>query len=248
MDREPIEIGDSLASFGFSSQIPRCVENRVVTSQTPFCIRTTIPLPRDARVGTCGTAVGKTKIVPPENIEDNETAPLTGEVQPKTQFYVSGIHTGSSPAKGTNQDMGNVSKSEANDIGHATKAFMIDLLVEALFKDGNVTVPLYLGNDKIFDIRLDEYISYIKLFNDNGKLIWQRDFASKFAYDQVNTMIQTMDPRYLEITVRRIQWTNNDHLQELRKRQDPSRYTVRYDFKEKEVSVSVPKGHSRTNP
>ena len=248
LDREPIEEGDSLTSFGFSSQIPRCVEDRVVTSQTPFCLRTTISLPRYERGGTCGTAVGRTKILSSENMEKDGIETPTDDAQPKTQFYISGIHTGSSPAKGKLQDMGNSSNNEANDIGHATKAFMIDLLVEAFFNDGNVTVPLELGNVKIFDMRLDEYISYIKLFDETGKQIWQRNFEYKFAYDQVNNMIRTLSPRYLEMTVRRIGWTENGHLHELRKRQDPTRYTVRYDFQKNELSVSVPKSHNRKNP
>ena len=242
LDTDPVEEGEALVSFGFSQQTPRYVEDRIVTSQTPYCLRTTIPLSRDIRTGTCGTAVGRMKEVVPEE-STNETCIEDGNniEEKKVEFHMSGLHTGSSPATGKkSQDMDRYSNNDSQDIGHATKAFMIDLLVKAL-SDADVTFPLYLGNVKIFDMHLDEYISYIKLFDDTGKQIWQRDFKYKFAWDQVSYMIQTLSPRYVEMTVRRAQWSPNGHLVESRKRSDPTRYTIRFDFREGTLTKSTPK-------
>ncbi len=237
LDKDPIKAGEMLSSFGFSFQTPRCIEDREVTSQTPLCIRTTMSLPRDLRPGQCGApGIRKEPDDPETTVVDNSAATPDDK-----KVYWVGFHTGSSPAKGTSQDMGRSSNKASNDIGHFTKAFMVDLLVQSLFNDGNVTVPLELGNVKIFDMRLDEYISYIKLFDETGKQIWQRDFEYKFAYDQVNHMVQTLSPRYLEMTVRRIQWTPDGHVAEIRKRSDPTRYTIRFDFQEKTLSKSTPK-------
>ena len=240
LDRKPFKQGDRLVSFGFSDAMPRFVENRIVTSQTPFCLRTTMPIARDDRPGMCGSFVGREETPEIENTTAGETSSPTDVEPQEPTFVLSGVHTGSSPAKGNNQDMGNYSKNEQHDIGHITKASMIDLLVRSYFNDGNATFPLQFGEHTIFDMRLDEYISYIKLFDENGKLIWQRHFSYKFAYDQVNSMIEQLSPRSLEMSIHRVQWTD-EQLLELRKRWDRTRYTIRYDFESKTFTKSVPK-------
>ena len=186
------------------------IENRMFSSQTPLCIRTNMPYPREDRMGLCGSALLDEK----------------GELV--------GVHTGSTYGK----------YSEADDIGHATDAQLLEVLVEAAYHDGMGTFPLVLGGQKVLDMPVDGYISYIRLFNENKKQVWQRGFDSKFAYDQVNEMIEKFKPRYIALTVRRVHWDPNNpgHLLEIRNSSDKTRRTYQYDFKEgKIVSVSKSK-------
>lgn len=149
---------------------------------------------------------------------------LCGSALVNEQGELIGIHTGSTYGKTSEQD----------DVGHATNASLLNVLVEAYHNDGQATFPLILNQQKVLDMRVDEYISYIRLYDENGKQLWQRGFESKFAYDNVNTKIAELAPRVVELTVRRVHWdpAHPDNLVEIRNSRDKTRRTYQYDFQE----------------
>lgn len=211
ISRQDFGWGDVGVSYGFAGQKLVVVPNRMFFSETPLCIRTTMPYPRSDRMGLCGSAL------------INERGELLG------------IHTGSTNDK----------YNERGDIGHTTNAKLLDVLVDAYHHNGEGTFPLILGGQKVLDLHVLSYISFIKLFDQNGKLLWQRGFESKFAYDEVNEHISALVPQYVELTVRRVHWdpVHPDKLLEMRNSRDLTRRTYRYDFKEgKIVWESKPKG------
>ncbi|WP_428049155.1 hypothetical protein [Candidatus Avelusimicrobium caledoniensis] len=203
ISRRPFSNGDKAVSYGFAGQKFVAIENRMFSSKTPLCIRTTMPYPRNDRMGLCGSALL------------DEAGQLIG------------IHTGSTYGK----------YGEADDVGHATDVRLLEVLVEAAYHDGVGTFPLILGGQKVLDMPVDGYISYVRLFNENKKQLWQRGFESKFAYDQVNAMIEKFSPRYIELTTRRVHWdpATPDKLLEIRNPRDKTRRTYRYDFKEGKI-------------
>ena len=138
-----------------------------------------------------------------------------------------GIHTGSTLSE----------IEEEKDIGHTTNSKMLNVLVDAYHHNGEGFFPLVLGGQKVLDLHVTSYISFIKLFDSNGKLLWQRDFKSKFAYDQVDHKIAVLSPQSIEFTVRRVQWdpAHPDKLLEIRGSRDLTRRTYRYDFKEQKI-------------
>ena len=138
-----------------------------------------------------------------------------------------GIHTGSTLGK----------EGEGSDIGHTTNARLLNVLVDAYHHNGEGTFPLMLGGQKVLDLHVTSYISFIKLLDRDGKLLWQRGFESKFAYDQVNEKITALSPAMVELTVRRVHWdpASPDKLLEMRNSRDHTRRTYRYDFQEKKI-------------
>ncbi|MBR4356256.1 MAG: hypothetical protein IKP96_06830 [Elusimicrobiaceae bacterium] len=205
----PLTAGQEAVSYGFAGQKMVIVPNRSFLSETPLCVRTTMPYPRTDRPGLCGSA-----------LVDEETGELLG------------VHTGSSYE---------TKKPEQEDVGHATKASLLEVLVDAFHHGGEGTFPLVLGGQKVLDMPVDGYISEIRLLNDAGKPLWRRGFESKFAYDQVNEQISRLSPRYIELTVRRVLW-EGDQLIEVRKSWDRTRRSYRYDLQEgRMVWASKPK-------
>ena len=205
----PLTAGQEAVSYGFAGQKMVILPNRSFLSETPLCVRTTMPYPRTDRPGLCGSA-----------LVDEETCELLG------------VHTGSSY---------DAKKPEQEDVGHATKASLLEVLVDAFHHGGEGTFPLVLGGQKVLDMPVDGYISEISLLNDAGKPLWRRGFESKFAYDQVNERISQLSPRYIELTVRRVHW-EVDQLVEIRNSRDFTRRTYRYDFEQqKMVWASKPK-------
>ncbi len=211
ISHHPFSVGEQAVSYGFARQKLVEIPGRTFVSQTPLCFRTTMPFPRDERPGLCGSALL-----------------YNGELL--------GVHTGSScDAKGCD------SEDERFDVGHATKATLLEELIKAFQNDGKGTFPLVLNGQKVLDLPLDGYISYVKLFDQNGKMLWQRGFDSKFAYDQVNENIRIFNPSYIELTTRRVH-LQDGHLREIRNRTDGTRRTYLYNLPQGQLErVSKPK-------
>jgi len=145
-----------------------------------------------------------------------------------------GIHTGSSYGRFSEQD----------DVGFATNAKFLNTLVEAYHNGGEAVFPFSLNGQKIVDLNVDEYISYVTLQDASGKNVWQKGFDSKFSYSKVKEALEIYAPRYIQLTVRRAHWdeTHPDVLVEVRASHDRNRTTYTYDFEEQKItSVSKPK-------
>ncbi|MGN0025177.1 MAG: hypothetical protein ACI351_07090 [Candidatus Avelusimicrobium sp.] len=128
------------------------------------------------------------------------------------------------------------------DVGYATNASFLNILVEAYHNGGEATFPLILNGKNIIPLNVDEYISYVSFQNAEGKQIWQKGFDSKFSYSKVQEMLEEYSPRYITVTVRRAVWspTNPEVLVENRTSRELTKTTYKYDFETEEI-ISVTK-------
>lgn len=137
---------------------------------------------------------------------------LCGSAVLNAKHELLGIHTGST------RDV------EYRDIGYATPVEFLNTLVEAYHNNGNATFPLYLNGEKIASLRPDEFISFVRLKNDQGKIIWRREVRDKFPYQEIVERLPRA--RYIELSINKAIWTGNylqqDHL---------FPRSVEYDFK-----------------
>lgn len=133
------------------------------------------------------------------------------------QRQLVGIHTGSY-----------CGSSLAADIGFATHAHFLNLLVNEFHHKGKVTFPLELGGKKIIDLAPEEHIISVGFFDKHGEEIGFYITGFKFSYSTVNDMIQEKSPRYLRFLIGKTGWSNldSDYVEE-----SVSRREVTYDFK-----------------
>ncbi len=147
-----------------------------------------------------------------------------------------GIHTGSA-----------YDRMDARfDIGYATNASFLNTLVEAYHNGGEATFPLMLNKQKVIDLNVDEYISYVSFQDETGKQLWQQGFENKFSYSKVQEMLEIYNPRYITVTVRRAGWSETDPevLVENRTSRDLTKTTYKYDFEAQEI-ISVSKAKDK---
>lgn len=160
---------------------------------------------------------------------------LCGSAVVNDKHELVGIHTGSTYDR----------MDAAFDVGYATNASFLNTLVKAYHNGGEASFPLVLNKQKIVDLNVDEYISYVSFLDANGKTLWQQGFQSKFSYSKVQEMLEIYSPRYMTLTVRRASW-NPDSPEVLFESHtaswDSSKTTYKYDFETgKIVSKSKPK-------
>lgn len=161
---------------------------------------------------------------------------LCGSAVLNENFELVGIHTGSSPDK----------YSEEFDIGYAMKASFLNTLVEAYHNGGKATFPLVLNSQKIMDLNVDEYISYITLYDKTGKLLKQQGFEHRFSFSKVQEMIEIYKPASISFVVRRAIWNpQNPEVmwEEHAAPYDQTKVTYRYNFETKELTSKVKKPH-----
>ena len=130
-----------------------------------------------------------------------------------------GLHTGST--------YGGV--GEPNNIGYATGSKFINTLVEAYYNGGRATVPFVLNGQKIIDLDISEYVSYVKLVDAHGRVVEERAVRSKFSYREVEQMIRETHPRYMDFKTSAINWDGNY----LRKKSGYVNY--RYDLRTRQT-------------
>ena len=105
-----------------------------------------------------------------------------------------GIHTGSHYAL------------FGEDSGFATHAKFLEVLVEAYHNGGNALYPFELAGQTILSLRPDEYISKMILSRADGTMIDCYSFNNKTSYEDIEKDIQHYGARYIELTVRRVNW------------------------------------------
>lgn len=145
-----------------------------------------------------------------------------------------GIHTGSKWGRDV-----------TDDVGFATNASFLNTLVEAYHNGGKASFPLILNKQKVADLNVDEYISYVSFLDEAGVVRWQKGFESKFSFKDVQEMLEIFNPRYLVITTRRAVWDESapDILFENHTAPwDRSKTTYKYDWQERKlISKTQPK-------
>lgn len=133
-----------------------------------------------------------------------------------------GIHTGST----------RMEANPVNDKGFATKAVYLRALAEAYHRaDGKATFPLILGENKIVELEVDEYVSAVRIMDGAGEIIWRRAVHAKFPYNDIMDVLPY--GRYIELDISRVGWTGRFLME------SPLNYrTVKYDLKKKKEVTS----------
>lgn len=131
------------------------------------------------------------------------------------------IHTGSS-----------YEMDPADDMGFGTKAQYVRMLVKAYHQgNGKATFPLFLENRQIARLNVDEFVSQVRLWDDEGNMIWRWETQGKFPYNFIKQIIS--NARYAELSINRVGWNGNFLMQ------DPligPRF-VKYDLKKGKVAA-----------
>ncbi len=174
LDTQLPEFGTILSTQGFANRQAVRIDERETVSTSPFSIYTTMPYPRDQRMGLCGSA---------------------GSVAGQERCI--GMHNGS---RGD-------AYGEKFDKGYITPAWVLELLVLA-YHEERTTFPLVFGDHTVLNLGVQEYITTVDLFNENGKKVYTYDFPYKFSYSKTKEMLEIFNPRYIDFTVRRVGWSS----------------------------------------
>lgn len=143
-----------------------------------------------------------------------------------TNHELVGVHTGSVPGP-----------TEQEDIGYATHAYFLNILVDAYHNGGEAFIPLILNGHKIVDLAVDEGIEWVNYYDEWGRKIYGHLFNFKFSFVAVERMIREYTPRYMELSIGRLQWSkeNPDILERV-----PHVRRVIYDLKEERIIPEIP--------
>ena len=115
-------------------------------------------------------------------------------------------------------------------MGFATKASYLRQLVAAYHNDTeNATFPLMLGEHRIVDLKIDEFISIIQLEDDNGHTIYRRAMRHKFPHTDI--MRHLSSARYVKLSINTAWWTGHGLAETSLL---DARY-ITYDLKEKRI-------------
>ncbi len=148
-----------------------------------------------------------------------DRAGLCGSPLLNDKHEVVAVHTGSSRFEARPTD----------DIGFATKASYLHALVKAYHnEEGRAVFPLMLGNEKVAELNVDEYVSAVRIINGTGETIFRRVVYQKFPYSSIMDALPY--GRYVEMDISRVVWKDK-FLSETRL--NPR--TVKYDLKRKKM-------------
>ena len=120
--------------------------------------------------------------------------------------------------------------------GYATRNSYLRALVAAFHGDvEKASFPLMLGDEKIIDLRTDEFVSLIILRDENSKTIFKKAIQSKFPLSTITKPLP--NARYIELYIEKAWWSGyglvegGDILS--------ARYIV-YDLQEKQIITDRP--------
>lgn len=133
--------------------------------------------------------------------------------------FLAGVHIGSSYGR----------QGEPSYIGYATRAEFVQTLVDAYHNGGQAPVPFELAGRKIMDLNVDEYISYVRLVDQDESVIWYQMILAKFPSRTVEEFINSFSPRYVDFVVSRVSW-NGEVLLESHGLIEPEDVWYRYDL------------------
>lgn len=135
--------------------------------------------------------------------------------------------------------VGSKGNARTEDTGFAVYAKFLQVLVEAYHHGGEVFYPFKLSGQTIVSLRPDEYISEVVLRNDERKIIYRYFMGYKEAYEIIERDIVRYSARYVEFTVRRVNWKNSHHAQILEDHENAlvHKYlrTYVYDLQEQKI-------------
>lgn len=92
--------------------------------------------------------------------------------------------------------------------GYAARNLYLQTLVAAYHGDtANATFPLILDGKKIVDLRPEEFVSLVRLKDENGKTIFSKSIKNKFPY---STIVEHLpNAQYLELYIEKVWWSGS---------------------------------------
>lgn len=186
--------------------------------------------------GTLPTSIGNREILSCTPTSIRTTIPLGRNARPglcgsavlNNKNELVGIHTGSIYSQ----------EGEHADIAYATPSYYLNNLVEAYHNNGKGTIPFILNDKKILDFAIEEYITYVSLFDTQKQLLWQLQVPSKFSYSKLQEALSKHpEAKFLQITTRQASWEENGYaFVENRSKQDQNpKTTYTYDLQQQEL-------------
>ncbi len=162
-------------------------------------------------------------------IRRNDRFGFCGSPVVNAKHELVGIHTGSVYQKA----------GEAEDVGYATSAEFLDVLVKAYHNGGKALFPLKIEGHTMAEMNVDEYVAAMTLYDANMKQLWQQGFENKFAQSKLTKALREHpQARYVMTTTRRTYWEGDDVLVENRAKWDKTKKQYKYDLQERRI-VSV---------
>ena len=93
------------------------------------------------------------------------------------------------------------------DIGFATHAMYLRTLVEAYHNNGKATFPLILGEQKILDLNVDEYITSALVSDEEHNPLFHRSLMHKFPYNSITGKLPQAS--YISFWIDREYWNGH---------------------------------------
>ena len=137
------------------------------------------------------------------------------------QGRLAGVHTGSNRAA-----------NPKDDLGFATHAKFLNVLVDAYHHKGKATFPLELDGKKMIDLAPNEYVGMMNFFDKNKEKVGTLTVPYKFSYSALKRMIETRHPRYIQFHIGQISWSADDPVYV---KESPLTRVVSYDLNEGRV-------------
>ena len=107
-----------------------------------------------------------------------------------------GVHIGSSGK----------AADERDDIGYATPAWVLRVMVEAYQNGGEGYFPLVVDGHKLADLRANEFVSFVTLYDKHRKVLWKGKGRARFSEDFFTNLFQTYHPHTVQLVLGRVDW------------------------------------------
>lgn len=126
------------------------------------------------------------------------------------------------------------------DIGFATHAQFLNVLVDAYHNNGKAAISIVLGGHKVMDLPVDEGIEWVNIYNERGQKIHGYLFDFKFSFSTVERLIKDYNPRYIQFSIGRLEWSKEKpgYVERV-----PHVRRITYDFQEGRQIPGVPAGN-----
>lgn len=140
---------------------------------------------------------------------------------------------------------GTLERKNQPDVSYGTHAQFINVLVEAYHNNGQAHYDLIINDQTLARLNVDEYISAIYLYDENGKRLAQKNIEDKFSQTTLTTMLAD-NPRavYLQLTSRKAQWeVDQDEdaiLKEDRSKRDTTKQQHWYNLQTQQIEETRP--------
>lgn len=120
-------------------------------------------------------------------------------------------------------------KTHKLDIGYVAPLSSLKTVIAAYRNGGQTTFPLQLNGQTIIQLKADEWVNRVYLFDEENDFVWGSGPIRKFSYRQIEEKINELSAAYLMMDIFKITWSRDGELKKIPLKQ------VRYNFSEKRI-------------